>query len=365
MSLSGSLSDFEISDIFHIISQERKTGKLVLTTDDMEGYIIFRQGDIISAGSNRQNLKTMLLKYLFYVKNCPENKIGELNILFRDNFQLLLKELLKKLMTVREQAILIETGIEDIVCSFFLLKSGNFRFEPISNVNFYRFGEFTISTDSITMEAAKRIDDWERISQRIDKDSVFIRSEKTELDNKHRDNISALDNFPDYLCTILDGTSSAEFLCHESFFSKYQVYSALYDLLEENKIIPLPDDISNSVNAALQRSGKPTGSQVTGVILSTIITIIIVLSVFIIGQIVLKNMVFSKHNALRKQYRKEIVQLQTEVKIATATLQYQAQLGTPPSTFSDLLKAKYLGKRDISDFYSPKPNVDQGAEGKE
>lgn len=351
MSLSGSLSDFEISDIFHIISQERKTGKLVISTDDIEGNIIFKQGEIIYAETNQQNLRSMLLKYLFYVKDCPENKINELNILCRDNFQLLLKELLKKYLTAKEQAIIVETGIEDIVCSMFLLKQGNFRFETDSNVNFYQFEGFAISTDSITMEAAKRIDDWERINKCIGKDSVFIRSETSKLNPRINSNISALDNFPEYLTTILDGTSSSEFLCQESFFSKYQVYLALYELLLDNKIIPLPEDISNSVNAALQRPEKPVESHGSKIIISTISTIIIITGIYLIGYFVLHKVIFSHHNIERDLYRSEIAQAQANRKVAIATLQYQAINGTPPSVLSDLYKSRFLEKRDFSNFY--------------
>lgn len=364
MSLSGSLSDFEISDIFHIISQERKTGKLILSTDDIEGNIVFKEGDIIFAGTNKQDLKSMLLKYLFYVKKYPENKINELTILCRDNFQLFLKELLKKLMTSKEQAIIIETGIEDMVCSFFHLKQGNFQFEPMSNVNFYRFGDFSISTDSITMEAAKRIDDWERISERIGKDSVFIRSENVVVDKKHNDNISALENFPHYLCSILDGTSSTEFLCQESFFSKYQVYSALYDLLSESKIIPLPDDISNSVNAALQKTDKPLGYQASRIIISILSTILIVLGMYIFGQVVLRDIVLSKSYNNRDRYQREIIQSQANLKIAIATLHYQAKFGAPPSSLNDLVRVKFLEKRDIANFNSTAYFIDHEEDSK-
>jgi hypothetical protein len=351
MSLSGSLSDFEISDIFHIISQERKTGKLIISTDDIEGYIVFKQGEIIFAETNQQNLRSMLLKYLFYVKDCPENKINELNILCRDNFQLLLKELLKKYYTPKEQAIIVETGIEDIVCSFFLLKQGNFRFEPVSNVNFFLFESFAISTDSITMEAAKRIDDWERINKCIGKDSVFVRSETSKLNIRTNGANSALDNFPEYLCTILDGTSSTEFLCQESFFSKYQIYLALYELLLDNKIIPLPEDISNSVNAALQRPDKPVEPHRSKIVISTVSTIVIVIVIYLLGHFMLHEIIFSTSNAERDLYRSEIIQTQANRKVAIATLQYQANFGTPPLLLNKLFKAKFLEKRDFSNFY--------------
>lgn len=361
MSLSGSLSDFGISDIFHIISQEKKTGKLVISTDDSEGYIVIKQGKIIFAETNGQNLRSMLLKYLFYVKGCPENKVNEINILCRDNFQLFLKELLKKHLTSKEQTIIIETGIEDIVCNFFLLKQGNFRFEPVSNVNYYQLESFSLSTDAITMEAAKRIDDWERINKRISRDSVFIRAETSKIDTKYKGTTSALDNFPEYLCTILDGTSSAEFLCQESFFSKFQIYSALYELLSDNKIIPLPEDISNSVNAALQKPNKHADFHSSKIVISTISTIVIVTVIYLLGHFVLHEIIFSRSNAERDIYLSEIVQEQANRKVAIATLQYQANFGSPPLLLNELYDAEILGKRDFSDF-SLSPDTDNEKE---
>ena len=71
MSLAGNLSDFDISYILQIISQESKSGKLVLVSDETEGYIVFKKGHVISAGTNKQDLQSMLLKYLLKVRKYP------------------------------------------------------------------------------------------------------------------------------------------------------------------------------------------------------------------------------------------------------------------------------------------------------
>ncbi len=347
MSLSGSLADFEISDIFHIIAQENKTGKLILFTDEIEGQVIFKQGKIISAGTNRQNVKKMLLKYLYHIVKIPDVEINEINYFSKENLQLLIKEIQQKnYMTQKELTTIIETGVEDIVCSLFFIKRGTFRFDPSPNVNAFQFSDFALQTDAITMEAARRVDEWDNITHTITRNSVFILSETATPVTE--ENISAIGNFPGYLTTRIDGSSTTEFLCQDSFFSEYQVYTALFELFSSNVIAPLPENISHSVKAALKRNDKSKTFQNINTISSTIVIVASIIIVVMFGRLILHGKILAPLVQKQHHAKNIILNEQSASKIAMATLYYHANFGSSPSHVTHLIKNGILEKRDLS-----------------
>ncbi len=349
MALSGSLQDFDISYIFQIISQEGKTGRLILSTADENGYIVFKQGRIISAGTNKENIQSMLYKYLQTTHRCPPSEIKELRALYHNNLRYLCHELLeRKYITTEELSIITETGIEDIACSIFFWKQGNYRFDTLPNVDIYLINNYFLSADALTMEAARRIDEWERMKSCFTKDTVFIPTKAFTIDPEQI-NRNPIADFSLFLLSRIDGTSSTELLCQESFFSEYQVYQTICGLMEENKITPLPEKISSSINAALRRT-ESSDMIISKVLLASIVTATTIAIIYLLGNIIINGILFSHRISESHRVKHEIVRAQSNQKIAIATLQYQTNRGTPPRLFSDLVKSGTITRRDLAVF---------------
>ncbi|HUK11904.1 MAG TPA: DUF4388 domain-containing protein [Thermoanaerobaculaceae bacterium] len=64
MSLAGHLSEVALPELLQVVSRAEKTGRLVLTTGDGDGLIVFRTGRIIYAASNaaRESLGSILVR---------------------------------------------------------------------------------------------------------------------------------------------------------------------------------------------------------------------------------------------------------------------------------------------------------------
>lgn len=349
MALSGNLHDFDISYIFQIISQEGKTGKLILSSDDTDGIIVFKQGKIIYAGTNKENLQSMLYKYLRMIHKCPESEIKEIRALYHNNLGHLCHEVLERgYISSQELSIITELTVEDIACSIFLWKQGNYQFDTLPNVDIYQIGNYSLSSDALTMEAARRLDERQRNKSFFTKNTVFIHTDSVpQAANKEYPD--PLSHFSDFLLDCIDGTSSTEFLCQKSFLSEYQVYQALYELIEEKKITPLPDAISSSINAALKRTDS-SDMDISKILLSSIITATCIAVIYFLGTIIVNEVLFSKSIAERHHVRSELIRAQSNQKIAIATLQYQANNGTPPLSFRDLVRSGSIGKRDLAVF---------------
>ncbi len=349
MALSGSLHDFDISYIFQIIAQEGKTGRLIITSDESEGFIVFKQGSIISAGTTEENLQSMLYRYLSKVHICPEQELAGFRTQYRNNLNHLSRKLLERnLITTNQLAAIIETGTEDIACGIFLWKQGNYRFDILPNVDKYQVGDFAFSADAITMEAARRQDEWNRMIQNFTKDTVFIHSEIVNL-NEIPPIQDPIENFSASLLTCIDGTSSVEFLCRESFLSNYQVNQTLFELMEDKKITPLPDTISSSIIAALQRkeSSEIASSKI---LLSSIITATCIAVIYFVGTILVNGILLSDSLSERHRVQTDLSRTQSNQKIAIGTLQYQAEHASPPLSFRELVESGTIDKRDLKNF---------------
>ncbi len=241
--------------------------------------------------------------------------------------------------------------MEDIACSIFQWKQGNYKFDTVPNVDKYQIENYSISADAVTMEAARRMDEWDRITQCFTKDTVFIHTDHAGPTLQNIGQVLPLDDFAEYLLMRIDGTSSTEFLCQESFFSDYQVFQTLFELLQDKKITPLPDIISSSINAALKRS-DPFDMVTSKVLLSSIIAATFIASIYFIGTILFNGILFSKSVVERHYAQSELIRTHSNQKIAIATLQYQANYGTQPVLFSDLVKTGTIDKRDLANFVS-------------
>lgn len=349
MALSGNLRDFDISYIFQIVSQEGKTGRLRLYSQGREGYVIFQNGSIVQAGDETQNVRDMLLRYLADVKGCPAQDVRELGTTFGENVRVLSAELLQRRhISPDELHTFAQLAIEDLACSLFLWKEGNYRFDVLSNVDSYQIGDLSLPADAVTMEAARRTDEWEIIRQTISEGAAFVRTDPGRPNAPQPSALSPLHDYAEYLLTRIDGTSSAKFLAQNSFVSTCRTYEALFRLMQSGRIYPLSDQLSRSVNAALDRSDEEAERQRTSEsFLSAVVTVTLMAIIWFAGHILLPLFLLPEGRETERAVRRELVRTHSAAKIAVASLRYEAHQGHPPSNTRDLVQSGLLGDRDV------------------
>ncbi len=96
MSFSGSLAEFDISNIFLLIEQDSATGELIIVTTDNRYVISFKNGQLVNARSEHESIRRFTFVYLKEVKGYSAMETKELNTIFHDNCHLLSEELVKK-----------------------------------------------------------------------------------------------------------------------------------------------------------------------------------------------------------------------------------------------------------------------------
>ncbi|MFP4416955.1 MAG: DUF4388 domain-containing protein [Chitinispirillaceae bacterium] len=353
MSLSGNLRDFDLSYIYQIISQESKTGRLVVTCDEAEVHVVFNKGKVVYAGDNRQDLAKMLASYAQTAGKEHSKRIQELSRQFRGNFNGFASKLLsEQIVSSEDLTLFTEMTLEDLACNLFFWEHGYYRFEVLSQVDHLQFNDIGFSADAITMEAARRTDEWKQISEHITEDTVFIKSPDLE-DKKDIDFKScALRQIPEFILHYIDGTTSVAYLSKNLFFSQYRIMDSLFQLKNEEKIIPLSDKYSRSINAALKRQSIQAESATSTILLSSLVVAGIVSIIVLFGTFFLHGHVMEDKIIEKRKTELFLERIQSEKKVAIASLLYHAQNGTPLTDVEELVEERYITGRDL-----PPPDI--------
>ncbi len=348
MVLSGTLKEFILADVFHLLTQQKITGKLFLSDGQCEGAIIFKSGLIVGAERGEETLQNKLFNFLVDVKKkLPEH----LNVMFNaheGNLNALCAQLVdRNLMTVKEVKTFADMTVEDIACSLLMWKKGSYRFNSLRTVDPLICSTVSIQTENIIMEGMRRVDEWNRMQQKFNDDSVFVRADKSASENIEPDVFCKPEA---YIYQLLDGSSTVFSLVRSSCLSEYKVYESINILLDSQRVILLPSKISQSIQAALDRKDQEVSSHSTSGIksfLSSLFSAGILLIILLAG-FAYKNLLLSDIKKNSTLARMENLVSYSKSKAINASLLHRAVTGEVNPSLKTLRKQHLLSHRDIS-----------------
>ena len=170
MAIEGPLRELGIHDVFQLLDLSRKTGALTVTSvlRDNQGTVYFDRGSVVFAAirSNPHPLGELLLR---------AGKITEADLArARDAQRTLhsrrkLGELLVESgsLTSKELERQVRFQVEEVVFELMSWREGFFSFEEQEVSDASAEAHIHISTESLLMEAARRIDEWSRIEGKV------------------------------------------------------------------------------------------------------------------------------------------------------------------------------------------------------
>jgi hypothetical protein len=350
MALRGSLSEFELPDIFQLIANDGKTGQLVLYERDHEAFVIFFRGSIISAGSSTSNLQTILFKYLINFKHYAEQELNELLYLCQGEMRLFTQELVNKgYLNKEELTRLALTSIEDLTCSLFFWENGRYRFDSLDNVEDYTAGGVKLSSDAVTMEAMRRVDEWKRMSSVMSGETVFVHARSAQPPAQPQNPMADPAGF---ISSCVDGVSSVSRLCDRLFFTEYRIYETLNELWQSGKIGPLRSaQPARKIPTVANAPSKPALA-LTPTIVSFVAAHCVIALLCAAGYL-LHAHVFSKMNLERNWTKNVLSASYAENKIRIAVLQFHSVHGSLPSAISQLKDDGLILSEDVSNYPLP------------
>ncbi|MDG5815421.1 DUF4388 domain-containing protein [Chitinispirillales bacterium ANBcel5] len=343
MVLSGSIREFILADVFQLLSQQKITGKLILTKGKDIGFVLFDSGMVIGAKIGEENLERKLYNYLTDVQQNSPISIQELISSHQGDLNSLCEEIVeKKLAPPDDLQMFIETSLEDLVCSLFYWKSGSYKFNSMNNAEHLIIRGIKVPTENIIMEAMRRVDEWNRITEIIDEDTVFIPNEK-ELQKTAETDIF---NRPeDYIYNHLDSTHTLRTIINSCCLCEFKVYEAINILLQTNRISALSPRISRSIQAAMEKKNSTPILSYVRIAVSLIVAAIITFAALFSGNFLRTTFLLDSHEA--KKQIKNYTCIYAEEKIISAEFFYQTTTGKQIDSMLILKEMNILSNPDF------------------
>ena len=169
MAIEGPLRELGIHDVFQLLDLSRKTGTLRVMSElrDNEGVVYFENGRVIHASirSNPHPLGAVLVRS----GKMSEGDLERAQAMQRKGKGRRIGEILVEIgaITPRELERQVRLQIEAVVFELMSWREGFFRFEERSVADAPSEAPITISTESLLMEGARRIDEWSRIADKV------------------------------------------------------------------------------------------------------------------------------------------------------------------------------------------------------
>jgi outer membrane protein assembly factor BamB/tetratricopeptide (TPR) repeat protein len=253
MTLKGNLEVLNLSDIFQSLSLNQHTGTLRVTDGKREKLIYFAQGEITLLSSDKKvKIGDMLvetgkishedLDYALAQQKKTRKRLGE--ILIEEGF-----------VTEEDVAEVVRSQIEEEIYDLFLWKKADFEFlidycpEKLKNPA-HQVTKLQFNTNSLIMEALRRLDEWELISKEIPtlKEVYKVTSASPALDDI---------DLPERVkaeIRLIDGEKTVEAIAEETNLSEFELCKLLYELKTRKIIAPLsPPELSERADDCFEK----------------------------------------------------------------------------------------------------------------
>ena len=230
MAIEGPLRELGIHDVFQLLDLSRKTGTLRVRSDlrDDEGLVRFEAGKVVHASvrSNPARVEDLLVQSgrvteeeLAQARRDAAARNGSGNV----GEELVRLGAIARRELERQQRL----QVESVVFELMSWQEGFFSFEdrpahePAPRV------DIRVSTESLLMEGARRIDEWSRIADKIP--SLAIVPSLAPVSSEHQTQLDLLPYEWEVLATI-DGTRDLRALAQAVGRAEFDVARTVYGL---------------------------------------------------------------------------------------------------------------------------------------
>jgi tetratricopeptide (TPR) repeat protein len=256
MAIEGPLRELGIHDVFQMLDLSRKTGALRVTSAqrDNEGTVLFDRGKVISASirSSPTPLGTMLVR----AGRVSEPDLARATAVQASGDRRRLGEILLALgaISARELERQVRLQIEAVVFELMSWRDGFFSFEERDVGSAKLEASVQVSTESLLMEGARRIDEWSRIADKVPNLAV-IPILATVDDKGHAPQLDLLPNEWEVLA-IIDGMNDLRGIAATLGRSEFDVAKVVYGLLTTG-VIDLKPVATPAVSSVAIKNGDP------------------------------------------------------------------------------------------------------------
>ncbi len=250
MSLLGTLKGFGVTEIFQLISQQMKTGTLVLTSPESTISLVFDNGVIQGIKSGQWEIDPradILIKggflsekdYRTALENEKKNSHRWHDILINQGK-------IKQTFLDRASNVVIKTTLLQV----FQWKEGNYRFEDWE-VDLENALSCHIPSEGVILDTLRIIDEWPMIKQKIppvDYCPVTIMPLTEEIVKKY--SLGAVDM---HIFDLIDEKRSVESIVRQSLEPPFEALSSLVRLIDTGLVEVFPQGTKEIRDSSIAR----------------------------------------------------------------------------------------------------------------
>ena len=173
--LNGQLRDFSLPDVLQFILQQRKSGRLSLTYHHQRAEVGISRGNISHIDVDGRNVETVIRDWLLSCGRMSSDELEGVESVSKSMDRSILETLVaKKFISPEERADWIQIVAEDLVCDLFQWQEGAYEFNTEVPATILRGVGLNLSTEMITMEGMRRLDEWPRLRDRLGSPGVQV-----------------------------------------------------------------------------------------------------------------------------------------------------------------------------------------------
>lgn len=239
MAIEGPLRELGIHDVFQLLDLSRKTGMLRVTSElrEDEGLVIFDNGRVVHASirSKAQPTELMLVQS-GRVSEHDLDKARAKQANGRAGREIV--DILVDIgaITQRELERQLRLQIESVVFDLMSWREGFFSFEERAREDLTHDIRITVSTESLLMEGARRIDEWSRIEDVIPNLDVIPELAPVDTD---REGGAMLDLLPHewQVLTMIDGARDLRGIAAALGRDEFEIAKIAYGLATTGVVV--------------------------------------------------------------------------------------------------------------------------------
>ncbi|HUP48540.1 MAG TPA: DUF4388 domain-containing protein [Thermoanaerobaculia bacterium] len=230
--LRGSLGSFKLADVLTLLSMSRKSGTLILTSQERRASVVFVNGGVVYAGSTQEKLR--LSAILLRKKKITREQFETIDgLMAREGGRFGAIAVQQGVLAEDQLRDFLKTQVEEVLFDAFVWTEGEFGFAEHLELPEYAV-TITVDLPNLIMEGARRIEEWEHCLQLLPDSSTIYRVVASPRDDK-----VTLTAEEWNLLFMINGHRTLDDLVRDSEDDPLNVYRIVYGLAANQLIEPV------------------------------------------------------------------------------------------------------------------------------